>query len=573
MHRRERPERVRVRKVRPRTGKVLLTTGVFLVVFSIVWVSVDAGVVLLRNTVGGEDGGSAGMGGGGPGGMAGGGEEDMNFMSGEVAFINFSLFENASSFLSLTPADFVMEWHNVSINSTGVYDTDTGEALDFPEESIGGKGDGGEPNGTGDEGEATRDGEGGGGFSWFPLFGVEKKDYTLYDATLGKEVRANYSGETEVMGERAYFYTVFENNRTHDPVSGMGVEMKYYAGYFVHPTTSLPLAIDMKMSFLLFFPDFYLLQPEGESRYNYTGTVWVQNETVPGKYDLTNVREEVVSRSYLSEDCSMVLFEEKVTYYDIDTGEPLPPDQQPPPEFYAVNRTTFRYVTGYNGTARSGYYTFPIGRLEKKDYPMWDSLAGEENVARYEGEDSFANATVWVYHMHTDNATVEGGNPFLPVYRHPGTEYTYTMDLRFYVDPGSSIPLNVVMNGTVYMRSTVPGSEGIPVSYINFSFDASAVENMSRIARLFREVLLPFSKAWVPVFYMHIQTTGDFSALMLDLAHLLEKVLFFMRVVVPVTAGVLGGVFLFFGLRRRRRYLDSLWRNMWVSGGDGKNRC
>jgi hypothetical protein len=225
--------------------------------------------------------------------------------------------------------------------------------------------------------------------------------------------------------------------------------------YWLDRETSIPLNMDMGMGISIQLPNLRLLQVSlGERVYNSTGTIWVQNDTIPQKYDQIEVIKESHSECWLDKkDSNIAHFRSWTVYYDNDTKERLPDDVQPPPETYAVDRATYMYIPLYGG--RSGYYWFPP-LLEKRTYPMWDSTMQNTIDACFIEETEIAGMRAYLFEMRAENITIESSNIALPVYRHPGTEYLYDSITRYWLEPETGMMLSYWMNGTFKLATGGP---------------------------------------------------------------------------------------------------------------------
>lgn len=409
----------------------------------------------------------------------------------------------------------------------------------------------------------------------FPLGGLKKKDYTIYNSFLNESVTAAYSGTGKIEGNGVYAYEMNIENRPID-IHGMKLEggfdfsdenlpideeiQFYYSDrteYMMDPRTSVPLDIRLNMSVDLLFPDFHHLQALKENVSFALETTKMASQTNPGTYDETTL---LVARYFTGEidrnDPNNAIFHERFVYYDLATGEPLPPDQQGSSNTYVVDRTDFRYVTGYLGTERSGYYQFPIANAEAKDYPMWDVITSTERVAEYKGESSTGNK---VYEMVLEDGELDIDNLLLPIQLTPFRTYIMDSVQTWEIDSVSGTMLNYSIRGKVYFRISNPfGTIEEEVASFEMDLCKNTTDTLIKVARLFNELLLPLSGERIVAFSLQASFTDPAIKKMIGLADEAAIYLAFLRKVTPRVEVGLGTVLIVvpmvvFFVRRHKR--------------------
>jgi hypothetical protein len=368
-------------------------------------------------------------------------------------------------------------------------------------------------------------------------------------------------------GKNTFFNVGDSNSVSSMNIRGVAVDelSVYYSEttkYYIDPITSIPIDVKITSCVQVTVPDLRVLPVhEGETVEVSEGEIWVERDTVPHTYEKIAVLVEHHQKSYiLAEDSNIAIFEDWEVYYDKSTGEPLDAEYQPETEVYAVDRTTFKYVPGYGNSLRRGYYTFPIGNIEKTSYAMWDEYACQLNTAYFVREEFYHETLTYVYEMYTENVSVDSANLFFPVYRHPGTEYTYSGVSRIYVDARSGIPIDVYVEGYYWVSPAGPApapGPSYPVAKVNFSFDPATVELLRKLARLYAEVLIPISCQQLPMLAVKLQFAKEFINIMLRLAELLATYLNWLRLWIPTIFITLGGILIGVGaysiLRKRKK--------------------
>ena len=262
--------------------------------------------------------------------------------------------------------------------------------------------------------------------------------------------------------------------------------------------------MDIESSFI--FPDTTILQVQEEQVQYSEETIWMPSQTIPGRMVSQDVIKETKTLGRISEEDNMVaLYQNKVTYYDRSTGEPLDESVQGGTEEFAVDRVTYRYLTGYLGTGRSGFYQFPVGSIEKRNYPWWDENHQRENTAEFVDETERMNRRVYLYRMISEDVQVEAGNAILPIYYHPGTEYRMDFVQEWYVDAETGLMIDMTINGTIYVLSSGPfGLIEESVGYFDVELPDNTTELLLNVSDLYRDLLIPMSDKPIRAFSMEI---------------------------------------------------------------------
>jgi len=202
--------------------KVSVALGVTLLLIASYWTFYYVPGLLAFDEEGGE-------------GDAGTGEMDnVTFMEGRFGVMG--LMSNASDeedFLNLTLDHFKLQWHDVIINGSGIFDAETGEPLfgEEAEENV-------QPGKTTEEERPS-----------FPPLGVEEKDYEIWSDWLGETVTAAYVGKQDVEGLEVNVYRVNISERKIEPEEEdedeiMGETAYLYSErttYYLEPRTTIPV--------------------------------------------------------------------------------------------------------------------------------------------------------------------------------------------------------------------------------------------------------------------------------------------------------------------------------------------
>jgi hypothetical protein len=466
--------------------------------------------------------------------------EDERVLSGRMGMPSMAWDKDGGMFedriFDLTQSDFSMEWADVYVTPRGLYGSADGDLLVAQDLKA-----------NMSKGES------------FPLGGIGKRDYTVYNSYLDKNVTAAFDRTGTVDGKQVNIYRLGIEN---EPVDMQGVKLEggfdlsdkslpideeipfFYSDsteYKMDPRTSVPLDIVLNLSIDILFPDFYRLQAMKENVSYAIETLNSPSQTDPGTYEETRY---LVGRHITSaidkNDTGNVIMTEKFVYYDLATGELLPLDQQEEMETYAVDRTDFTYVTGYLGTKRSGYSQFPTGNAEPRDYPYWDMITSEERTADYVGLSSSGNL---VYEMVVKGARIEVDNPFIPVHLTPFRSYEMDSIQIWEVDPGSGIMLNYSIRGNVFIRFSGPiGSLKEEVANFQMDFCQNTTDTLSKVAKLHRDLLLPLSNERIDVFSLKASFTDDARRVMERLSDDAAFYLNILRVIAPILVFVTGGI-------------------------------
>lgn len=571
--RRSRRKRSRMR------GSTLLSIGVALLIFTVAWSFII--VPGLFDAAAGDGGGSGGSDLGGPGGEDDGFglDEGTAILEGRIGFMGLLdiilLGEGSDTdldFLNITREDFDLVWRDFEITENGLVEPSTGQPL-FGDDA----------GGSGGEAAPALQG-------FDDPIGPEARDYQVMNAIVNGTVTARYMGETSLEGRTVRTYRVDLRDASIDmqdlsfaglpgsdglgDTSGDGdgamdggaagdffsedTELLYdeTSTYYIDVETAIPLDLETDLEVSMVFPDSSLmLVTEGEEVTTTHGEIWVPHPTIPGAYESIDVTIETHLVTRLAEtDDTIAVFESWVVYYDNATGEPLPDQNQPEREIYAVDRGTSRYLPGYGNSERRGYHGFPIGSAERRAYPLWDAMANDIFDADFVAEDVIGGRQVFIYDQVAEDVVVEGPNMVLPVYRHPGLVYMYDSNTRYTIDAATSLLLDLEVEATVLLASPGPVlGVSLPVTSFSFSFDDDFTEMMLGIADLYENVLLPMSNEEVPVFAMSLSFTPEMTGLLVEVATFVETLDDTFNLWIPIALVSVGASLVILGLYRARR--------------------
>jgi|GEM_PF-2202784 len=532
-----------------------LVTGISFILFSPYWTYVlIPGILNGEIKVGNTNSMSSSSTNSGSMGMNGQSDENVSFMEGRLGMFSLiaKLMNNETfDILNITEEDFGISWYNISISSNGIINKDTGKPLFPSNENSSNSNQTNVENKNNDTKKETKKNV---KKESFPIGGVEKKDYRVWSDSLQRNVKAEYIGERNFRGKVVYLYRTNAENETLSSGSGMfsmggsesssqgdnglfgeGTKMFYDENnvYWLDRETSIPLNMEMGMKISMQMPNLRLLQVSvGERVYNSTGTIWVENDTIPQKYDQIEVIKESHTECWLDKkDSRIAHFRTWAVYYDNETKEMLPEDVQPIPESYAVDRLTYMYIPLYGG--RSGYYWFPP-LLEKRTYPMWDSTMQNTVDACFIEETVIAGYRAYLFELRAENITIESSNIALPVYRHPGTEYLYDSITRYWLEPETGMMLSYWMNGTFKLATGGP-LQGISYPVVSFEFGLD--ENTSKLIAGYIPLLklfysLSFRK--ITLFTLELHFSDALVDMLLTLDVMFSNILKILRVYIPI---------------------------------------
>lgn len=473
--------------------------------------------------------------------------ENMTVMEGRIGLLklvydaikkknsNTSENESSSPFSNLTKESFSLIWIDVLITGKGVIEKETGEVL-FEENET-------EKNKTKEKRQS------------FPLFGVEKKDYEIWSDSLNKTVVAKFVREEEFRGRIVYIYKVeinddelnsFEKKEEDNFFNNLRYDELTY--YYLSKKTSIPLNIDTKTNTSIIFPNFkQLFVEEGLYQTISNGTIWVENETIPEKYDEKEIIKKEFQKTNLSKDKKIGIYEEWTILYDKNGNELEEKYQDKKHYIFGVDRTSFKYVENYGNTNRSGYFIFPWGNLQKIDYEMWDDILNAKNPAKFIGETAWNNTSVYVYEQKQENVLLEDEpNEFIPTKYQVGYDYYYDGFFRWYVEKNSGFPIDLWTNMTVSVspESAKYNPQGplikYPVFYADYFWDNTTVQMMKNISKLFNEVLLPLSSQKIPVFVIELHFSEEMINKMLQIDSLVMFILDLLKIYIPLIPFVIG---------------------------------
>lgn len=435
---------------------------------------------------------------------------------------------------------FETEWKEVRITSDGAFDRDTGELLfdDFSSFD--------QQNGP-----------------TFPIGGVEKRDYEIFNSGLNETTTVEFTGTEKVLGREAYVYRTNITDVESTSQLGGGLpemddnplpfdgDLEFLFSdrtqYVLDPRTSIPFDLRLSISSSFIFPDSTLLTVLDEQTQYSEETIWIPSSTIPGLVEETNVIKETKTRGTIdSEDNLVAIYEQEITFYYKSTGEPLPEDLQGGIETFAVDRETYQYMTGYLNTQRSGYFQFPVGSIRKMDYRMWDESLEAENTAEYIEETTVMGRNAYIFRMITDDVEIEGGNAILPISPHPGTDYRMDSTQEWYIDSSTGFMLDFKIDGTIRVESSGPlGIIDQSVGSFEVDLPDNTTSQLLEVAELFEEVLLPLSNEKVEAFSLELSFTEEVQR---DLIEISDEVFFYLDLFerrVPMILAVAGVVIIF----------------------------
>lgn len=528
-----------MRKKRLLAGISLSGVAIFLLITALLWVP-----FLLPRFSDGFDPGSGGVSSFGV---------DHDIMEGRMALpsIAWNSAEGEVSGDTFSPEDLDPEWEDIIIRSDGIHGPSgdllfSSEELTFEQEGLS-----------------------------FPSGGVERRDYVVFNRYLGRDVTASYSGISEVMGKTGFVYSM---DIEREEIAGLDMLSRFLTGgkgtiegdpssflegtstrftysdstrYVLDPRTSIPLDIQTDIEVGMKLPDTTILTVrENDIRYA-DEEVWVESETVPGTKEKIEVLVVTRTTGRLDpEDVSIGLYDREVTYYDKKTGEVISTGGPEEKETFAVDRSTYRYIPGHYGTRRSGYFEFPVGKVERRSYPMWDEFSGMENEASYSGDERRWNLDVMVFEMVTEDVVVESGNALLPIYPHPATEYLLDTVQRWYIDERTGFMVDFHIEGTVKVASSGPLSLiETEVTTFEVTLPENTTDELREVADLFHELVIPLSNREIVAFGLEISFTDGTIRELIDIANMVGRIMDITQLWVPrvllISAALVSGVSIF----------------------------
>jgi len=440
--------------------------------------------------------------------------------------------------------DLEARWKDVLVRPSGTYSAETGELL-F----------------RSDQGSMSPED------SLFPTGGVEARDYTVFNEYLGRDATAHFLGIENVLGKDGYVYELAIGSEELDDLdsfSSFGDDMEFSSlieesgarifysdgsRFVLDPATSIPLDIDLDISVDLKMPDnTRLFVREEDVRYA-EEEIWVDSATVPGRKEKVEVLKETVTRGEVDpQEENIGRYHLTVVYYDLETGERLSDSGYDEEERFLVDRSTYRYITGRDGTQRSGYYEFPVGRVERRDYPMWDDMAGTENIAEYLGMETRDGMEVMVFRMMTEDVEVDSGNAVLPIYPHPATVYLLDTVQEWYLDPRTGFMVDFRLEGTVKVASSGPaGIIEQEVTTFEVHLPDNTTDMLMEISDLYHDLILPLSNKELKGFALQIGFTEEVSREFVELAKRVGSILDLVEVRIPLGLSGIGAIFVLLG--------------------------
>ena len=187
---------------------------------------------------------------------------------------------------------------------------------------------------------------------------------------------------------------------------------------------------------------------------------------------------------------------------------------------------------------------------------MWDVITSTERVAEFKGESSTGNK---VYEMVLEDGKLDIDNLLLPIQLTPFRTYIMDSTQTWEIDRGSGTMLNYSIRGKVYVRFSNPFGT-IEEEVASFAMDLckNTTDTLMKVARLFKELLLPLSGERIVAFSLQASFTDSAIKKMIGLADEAAFYLVIMRMVIPVVDVGIGSILLFipfvmFFIRRHKR--------------------
>ena len=456
-------------------------------------------------------------------------------------------------FLNITEDMFELSFHDMKLYDNGtVYDYSSNSYISFEQDE--------DPEGAGDveEPPETQEDDGGGDADlakklkeeWFPIGDLEKRSYYIWDPLAPKTVEARYVREEKVKGQRCYVYNVKLENQTLIEVDdGDGNPFRVWADedtdYYLDSKTTIPLNLDIGLNIGVDFPDLTRLQPDLENRVqNRSVTVLIKDPDSVTGWKMEEVREEHHQTAYLDpQDTNILWYEEWVERYDNSTNESLDPRQQEHTVTkYAVDRTTYQYMPGLGNAQRRGYYTFPIGRIQPRDYDMWDMGAKQQSVARFVKETGGPlGRPVYLFEMRSDNFSLEDTDLLFPVDNPGALELVGDSTISYWLDKETGFPLDLAQELVVSVRSGGPlQSVKEPVYYAYYELPEKAKNNLSKFVNVIAIILRCISGQTREVFTLKIYFASNLQNELADMARLIGYAFDSLDYWIPAVTIVLG---------------------------------
>jgi hypothetical protein len=327
-------------------------------------------------------------------------------------------------------------------------------------------------------------------------------------------------------------------------ISESGTRLFYndMSSYILDARTSIPLDIDLDLGLDMVLPDTTKLTVREEDVRYTEEDIWVESGTVPGTREEIHVITEIKTLGSFDEnDGNIAVYDRYTTYYDKDTGERISSGEYDEKETFAVDRTTYQYIPGYLGTIRSGFYEFPIGKVEEKSYPMWDEFSSREGMAEFFGRDRIDEMDVLIFQMISEDVVVDSGNAILPIYPHPATTYLLDTTQEWYLDQRTGFMVDFYIHGVVKVASSGPfGIIETEVTTFEVYLPENTTSMLKEIADLFHNLVIPLSNKEVKAFGLQISFTDEISQQFIDLSDYVGRILDVFEIWIPRSLGIIG---------------------------------
>jgi hypothetical protein len=183
-------------------------------------------------------------------------------------------------------------------------------------------------------------------------------------------------------------------------------------------------------------------------------------------------------------------------------------------------------------------------------------ITSTERVAEYKGESSTGNK---VYEMIVEDGELDIGNLLLPIQLTPFRTYIMDSTQSWEIDSGSGTMLNYSIRGKVYVRISNPfGTIEEEVASFEMDLCRNTTDTLLKVARLFKEFLLPLSGERIVAFTLQASFTDSALKKMIGLSDDVAIYLTLLRKITPWVEVGLGIVLMvvpvvMFFIRRHKR--------------------
>ncbi|MGA1821669.1 MAG: porin PorA family protein [Thermoplasmatota archaeon] len=534
-----------------KASAALIATGIILLLTGLVW----SPIILPAFTP--DQGGSDGL---------SFFPDDVDIMEGRISLpsIAWDAMEEDPAIEDLGPEDLDPVWRNIRIRSDGTYDASSGEFL-F------------------DSDDFSFDADD----SLFPTGGVGKRDYRIYNEYLERNVTAYFEGTNDVLGMSGYSYVLDIDG---EEIGGSDILTSFMSGdegagsdddefssfleeggtryfysdssrFILDPRTSIPLDLELNIGVDMKLPDTTILTVREEDVRYAEEDIWVESGSIPGTREKVEVIKEIRTNGRIDpNDDSIGLYDMYTIYYDRQTGERLSNGEYDEVETFAVDRSSYQYITGYYGTLRSGHFEFPVGNVENRDYVMWDEFSESENLAEYSGSDERYGMEVKIFRMISEDVEVDSGNAVLPIYLHPATVYLLDTVQTWYLDARTGFMIDFHILGSVKVASSGPfGAIETEVADFEVHLPENTTSMLRDVADLFHRLVIPLSNKELTAFGLRISFTDEISGKFVELAGTVGTILDATEIWIPrgifITAviAILAGLSILI-IRRKRNH-------------------